>query len=797
MFAKLLVIYGNKYNEIVEFYEQFIPNFAEVEEIVEPMRKKTIEVMAPEVFVKKYSRNCVKDKIPTIITDEQAQEETRPVMRFPREAQENEPHYPSDGRNPHYYICTNPEYPYPGLQHNKLDNKVDYPFVPCCFKTKQEGKKGGLYDMYFSNKKEETKEKKQQELIITNKFLDPDKYGNLPVNLQKFFQVLDTEVKYKYIRVGVSKGLHSFLKAVMVGMYDQTGILDSKTDKEREEKVLEIRNELASANISAMARQSMYDFSDKKVREHLRDSKAYFDPKFYLQLLEGYFNCNIFLFRRKKDEDDVIPTLPRYIQSYYKDKRDSPCVFVYEHWGSESDHATYPRCELIVRWNTKKSDDTQYSFPYDSKISKNMNKVFRLLNESYSLNKKIPEVVFPVESPKDTTLVSQCIDSYGKTRRIDIKYKGKMVSLLTSPIPPLALEEKDIAEVYLTTADTALKIFAALGAKIESQTASKRILKEINGILGNVSVTIPVQDQSLLELPISNFGIHYPGARQGAYREGVQGAREGASREGMQGSDVSAIEIYNKNKKMARYITEYVFWLFSKYIQDANIPEVTDKVLASFAKKMIKIIPDFQYKIVPKTFSMNSNVIDGGKLVVSSEDMLKRLMYVLKMYSIRDMKTLRNYHSKNVITHYYVDITDFDNFPGQVILQGEDAIDKWIQESKFVYTIRNSIVIGQNSPYFFKNDLVEDELFLAQNANSLEKALSIALAWQKQGYNPGLEADNIINKSYDFTLYSYTNPEDIVKYKVESKHGKKLEKEIRILGYRLSGVEFYTVLLSL
>ena len=80
-------------------------------------------------------------------------------------------------------------------------------------------------------------------------------------------------------------------------------------------------------------------------------------------------------------------------------------------------------------------------------------------------------------------------------------------------------------------------------------------------------------------------------------------------------------------------------------------------------------------------------------------------MYVLKLYSIRDMKKLLAYHNQNVITHFYVDITDFDFNDGQIILHGEDTVDRWIQKNKLTYKLYDSIVVGQRSPYFFKNDL--------------------------------------------------------------------------------------------
>jgi hypothetical protein len=108
--------------------------------------------------------------------------------------------------------------------------------------------------------------------------------------------------------------------------------------------------------------------------------------------------------------------------------------------------------------------------------------------------------------------------------------------------------------------------------------------------------------------------------------------------------------------------------------------------------------------------------------------------------------------------------------------------------------LHKDIVVGQPMPYFFKNDLVdEDKVFLAQNANNLDMAISIAVNWQRSGYNSGADTD-IKMKKYAFTLYSYVNQDSITSQQVT---GKETEKRIRILGYKLGGASFFTTLLEL
>uniref|UniRef100_A0A6C0ELC1 Uncharacterized protein n=1 Tax=viral metagenome TaxID=1070528 RepID=A0A6C0ELC1_9ZZZZ len=768
MLSKLLVIYGQQYNEIVEFYERFIPDFGVVEELEVVSQKSKPELIAPNIFVKKYSRNCAPpERIPTILVSERKAKKYESkgiqIMPFPRPEQAKEPHYPSDGERQLYYVCKNPEYPFPGLQKNKLENADIYPYVPCCFKTDQR-ERAGNYREYYLNEFAEPVEKRQQGLITTNKILNADQYGVLSKDLEKMFSTIENEPNHRFVRVGVHRNHSSFLNAVMVALHDQTGILDLTNDDEREAYLVNTRNKLASPDVAMLASQCCYDMTLDQIQKEISDPVIYLDPKKYIQLLEGYFKCNIYLFNSER------MFLPHYIQSYYKNKNSAPCIFVYEHMGSESDHAKYPQCELIIRWNIKRSDDTQFILDFDNSVSKTVNKIFKLMRQSFALDRQIVETVLPWND--DIRIEGQSVDGYGKTRRIDVRYEDQRVTLITSPIPQQAIKENKEKRIALVNGKFAMKVLKKLKATIVSQTINKGIAKELNSTLGTVFITIPIIDQAPFDgIPISESGMHYPESNQ------------------------SDINIYNQNKKLARYITEYVFWVFSNYIQQkGKAVDITNKFLAKFAKKMFKIVPAFQYGPVPKIFSTSSTIMDGGKIVVTSEDMLKRLMYVLKLYIIRDLRSLINYHTRNVITHYYMDITDFSHNPRQVILHGDDAVDKWIQENRFTYTLHDKIINGQRSPYFFRNKLVENRVFLAQNANSLAQALSVAMTWQRKGYNPGMDVKKA-SSNYNFTLYSYVNENDI---SVRDVVGKKNPRNtIRILGYKLGGKPYYTTLLEI
>lgn len=753
IFSKLLEIYDTKHNEIVEFYEKYIPNFGEIALPDIPLKRKEYEMVAPEVFVKNYSRTCPPERIPTIIDKDKSKQFKKngfQVMKFPRDVQSTNS-LNSDGINQHYYVCENKDYPFPGLRINNLANNEDYPYVPCCFKVDQ-NKKGGVFRHYYNGEELEIKEKKQQELIITNKILGNSKYGQLPPNLSKFFETIDSEDDYKYIRMGVYRNPSSFLNAVMTALHMETNILDYSNEDKRNKKLEEIRNILASKEICPLARQCAYTYTYKSLSEKLKNMDDYFDPKLFVQMLETYFKCTIFLF------NDESLMLPRYTQNYYKNKSNNRCIFIYEHWGSESDHAKYPQCELIIKWHTQESTNQKIIFE-DDKISKKISKIFKLINNSYSLDKHIDEIIFPLK----IDIISQKIDSYGKTRCLECKLKDELLYILVDPIPPLAINEKKEMIVTGCNIKTALKIIEPL-----FQTIIDSKVMEIIGKIGNVNVIIPVKPSNPLEnIPISNSGLHY-----------IEGT-------------ASELSVFNKNKKMARYLVEYTFWMFSNFLNKIESKEITDEILSKFAKKNIVIDPNFEYTKIPKNFSLSSNILKNGKLVLPSEDGIKRLMYTLKLYSMRDTQTLINYYLKENIVNYYVDITDFDSFSNQVILQGEDSIEKWIQESRFVFKMFNNVAIGYNLPYFYMNEKIEDKVFLAQNTDSLTKALIIASTWEQKGYNP-VSVKNEEGINYGFNLYTYGNNE-MLKTIVK---GKK-QSNFNILGYTIKETPFYTVLLNL
>lgn len=768
--GKLFQLYEQKKYPIIQYYSNYIPDFGIIiaPEEEEEKNIKHSEI-APSLYVPGYSTWCNHERMPTIISEEEAakyKSEGKSVLKFPRDIPEdpNAFRFPMDGENQQYYACNNPIYSHPGIIRNKLKNSDIFPYVPCCFEKPQEKKP--KYLNYYEGKELSVGEKKQHNIIQTNKILKNDQFGTLPPNIENLFTIIDPNPMFEYVRKGVYSSKNSFINVVMEALNDETNILNISDENKREHVLMKKRLEFANKNTAPLCRQELYDRNIKQIISLIKDEDIYFDPKLFIHLLEDHFDCNIYLFTKKVMDGEL--TLPRHVQAYYKNRNKRRSIYVYEHMGSESDRAKHPQCELIVKYNTRKSsNNVQYSFTHAE--SRNIRNVYTRLRKAYALNDVINESYLPINS--SIQIYSQWIDSYGKTRRLNIKYKKQKISLIISPIQPIKVRETDNPNIFPTDIDTAMSLIGSLKITLDSQTVLEDSTKELNGVLGNVKISIPIKDSHVIDgIPIQKHGLSYPEKH------------------------ASSIGKYNNNKKIARYLVEYVLWVYSSYLHENGIVDVTDDNIAQFAKKYFSIKPSYDYEHIEKTFSKSSPILDkDGKIIVHNEETVKRLVYVLRLSVQRNVDSIRNYHQHTVIQNYYVDITDFDTYKGQIILFGEESVEKWVTENNIVYTMHDSVQVGINTPYFFKNTLIDNNVYLAQNAQTLGKASDIAVTWVRKGYNIGTYAEDVTPIS--FTMYPYVNSSTI-KQGVKIK-GKVFSEEIKILGYKIDNNPEYTVLLPI
>ena len=195
----------------------------------------------------------------------------------------------------------------------------------------------------------------------------------------------------------------------------------------------------------------------------------------------------------------------------------------------------------------------------------------------------------------------------------------------------------------------------------------------------------------------------------------------------------------------------------------------------------------------------NEGIIRDDKLIIKSEETLNRLKYVLKHKIIRDYKQLIDYHNKTSMTDYYIDIDDFDSRSSiQTLLKGKDFTEKWLRDIDATdeYELYDEVELKKKQ-YFFKNQLIDNNVYIARNVDTIEKAIQLGIFWNIEHYNPDkMEKIDEEKYGYRIILYSYKNAKDIQKYMIEK---DEIENggNLKIIGYKINGVKKFTVLLKI
>lgn len=751
--GKFLTLYNEKKDAIIKEYKKYIPEFT----VEEKYERKSSKKEKKDEFIN--PRKCQSHKnLKKISKEDYDNYRSRDMdaIEFPRSISIGTK-YPSDGENVQYFICEKSEeklskYIYTGLQDNRKneENGKKYPFTPCCFTTSQVNKP--IYREYYMGEEIKDKETKQQNIISTNKFVKYLNFGELPEMLNKIFENFDPLTQYTYYRLGFDRNKNSFLACVLTAIIDNQYTMDKeyaiKFNKEKNDQVRSTllsnlrKNFVKNNSLYPVSKQCAYDISDHDLVNDILNNESYFDPKKYIQMIEEYYGINIILFNR----EGIIK--PYYSEKYYYNFNDKNFVFIYEHMGSESDNALYPQCELIVTSGKNTINQTFYIFDQDSIIVQNIKRIFSDITKSYGI---FLENIFTKKYFEDNeiNLISQIIDSYGKTREINVKFNNTDITIYTTPLQPLRIPINKENLKYPTTREIATTILKKLNMEIVSDMNDR-----VSGKYKNNTFTILTEEEKTS----------------------------------------SSLTVYNNNKKIARYISEYTLWHFSNYIEEEKIENVTMETLKNFTEQGFIIIENYNYKNINRIFSKNSSVFKDGKLIVTSTEMRNRLLYLLRLKLQQQYSKIISYNNIKIIPNFYIDLTDFDVHQNQIVLQGEDCLYKWNNSLDGKTYLYKEVIPEIKTPYFFTNPIINDNIYIAQNTDNIETALKICLNWEKHGYNIGYygESDNLV-LDYSYTLYSYGNENDIDKYYIKSSINTNME----IIGYKIEEKSFFTSLLKI
>ena len=427
-FCNLFQIYKSREKMLLSFYRKYIQNIGlnvltESSALDNEEQKKAVRhrnplaEKEPTLFVQLYTRKCAKP--PRILEPDDEIPDGYDTMTFPK--------FQEGGLQERRYVCDNTgSFKYPGLRKNTLFNSNIFKYIPCCYETNQEARKGSPLNAYLNGIVKDKNEKYEHMLYKTSRILPNENKGVLPPGIVRL-------LGKNAVRKGVFVGPNSFIDCVSRA----TKIKDNYIhDEEYRRETLD--NIRCSLSYEVCAQENS-DIDLESVSKWFGDNSTYFEPRRFFRAVEDYFNTNIYLFERSCDyvkgvSDDnrldfvktntnngvlSLPNKPSH-GVYIDPKRYKTNTFVYVHMGGAVDSVSYPHCEYIVL----NSDDNTH-------IERQVERVYRNI-----LIQSRKDHLAQTVNVKDVEY--QILDSTGRVVKLKMK-TGKLVKY-TRPMLPLPVQ---------------------------------------------------------------------------------------------------------------------------------------------------------------------------------------------------------------------------------------------------------------------------------------------------------------------------------------------------------------------
>ena len=705
-FSKFFALYDIEKDKIIKFYKTYITSFTEKVLTIQDKDNEPLKLrdIVPDLFVGGTSRLC--DTLPKIVSKEEAEAlgEGR-YMIYPKTPEEG-PQY--------HYICEDDRL-VPSLRDNPLSSK--YKELPCCHQTLNP-----VFLKYYNIEGADRldKQAKYQRLITTKKFLNPGQYGVIPDNLKSLFLFFDGFQNRNFGRagLGIRSSKSSFLECIMKAL--KIGIFQNEDEELSDDEInLSIKTERLKlskkAKETGICSQEFYNYTLDEMVKEIEDVDMYLDPRKTVKLLEEEYGCNIYIFTR--NDNDAFMVIPNHIHGhlYYANKWEKT-IILFDHNGSESDHATYNRCELISRWVSDKFNEGEIVFDTNDKFVLMISALYSEMARTYFGNEKITPFILP---PNFENISSQYLDSYGKCRVLEINQNNTNFTLYCTPIPPLYTKRLNDIVIHRPTLEQVLEFCAENSMAITSLGVNDdNLVEEVNCIFDQIKFSIPIQSTDAIQgaIPLKT-GLFYTYNKE---------------------KDVSSLTMFTKNRQNSRFVLEYSYWLFSNFLSEKNITSgtISNEIVKEFMKTKVKVDENFVYDKIARIFTLSnsSGIIKSGKLIVPNKELKQKIHYSLNLKVTQNPNLLISYKNRLSIKNYFNAVSEFEQNNKQVILnEGVVSFYTWSDYRFTNYKIYKSPTDEQNQ-YFYQNETVEDgKIQLVVNTDSVEKAAFVSNKWLEEG----------------------------------------------------------------
>ncbi len=784
--SRLMNLYNDFHNKVINLYLKFIPSFNKVLEY--EAKYKTINEVkvkgrdinarqggpsdnlqilqskAPDLFVTKYARECMKNLQPIILEEEEVEEYEKKtfidksgnvanykVMRFPI----NDPKY--------IFACPYEYAPYVGVKVNKkLSNKDVYPYIPCCY-LEDQSQKNTAYSKMLQGDNQTMSQKSY--VSSSSKMQSEGRYGLIPDVLTDLFSLYEQDNNNTFYRLGVKTSNCSFIHV----------ICEALNIPHSEEDVQTLRSKLLDNVYMDIVRQELYDYSKDDILKMINDPNEYFDPLKLYRLLEEHFQVNIYMFNNREldlytMEYANLYMLPRYKKMHLRNKHDYPntvCIIVSE--GMEQ-----PQCELIVEDN-----GGSYKKVFPASMNDLLYDVYVYVCRNLTWSVEDAEIIsrdryynsIDYQFLKDVNLISQVIDQYGKCRMIYFSYQGVKYQMYCPPCQPFNVPSYVPNSEYPKLSDVEALLSSPDGYYSDSQTCG------VSYDCGDI--------QQAFFFPIQRPTVEpsLPSCKKPIQMYDLQ-------------NSISKTMTYHKLRKMASFLQQiFVFILIDgnydmahayrhMYVMDVGDDQdrswtfIPQRILHKPEQELIDVVrSSYKPEMFPRSFKRGEvlntlmkqvpGLFKDDKIVLEDIRVFSGIKYHLLNFLQKNTASDFIQYSKMKyynLKDYYSTVFDYPNRDHEFLLLSEGEYKSWYQKnvdvniihqrsiSKIQGNIQTSLKYTDyqiKEPFLYYqpyNNLIGaniypavDSYYLIQSVaeGSLKRAINLAYRWYDKKINSG------------------------------------------------------------
>lgn len=340
---------------------------------------------------------------------------------------------------------------------------------------------------------------------------------------------------------------------------------------------------------------------------------------------------------------------------------------------------------------------------------------------------------------------SQFIDNEGKTRILNYEIGSEILTLYTSPLPPLPTIQL-LTEINSASPDTLKEFLIKADMSVTSQYV-------VDGVCLGVWC---IDNKTPKRLTYAYIPINYEGVLESIpietdeYKLPIDII-----------SSSSLLKEFEKNQRIANYLIQYTLLLASSIYPSTLTPNnfVVDEEHEYNINSLNKLLI-YDNDVFYRTSLLNSQ----PRIIVPTADAIERLIYYVAAFKLTNETQLIEYKNRKNISGVYNTLSDFRISDSQFIFTNAQSLYRWTDSPSLFdqNLVEYKVNLTIKEPYYYRNINVDGgKLFLVQNVfeGSILRALRVSEEWRDRRVNIGYNAKFIDNAdSTPYTVYTINGP---------------------------------------